>query len=494
MLKISSRDLSLKDGQLFKVPPLSVSRDKLIAIQGNHHGGHILMKHLEEHAKKSGCKVTCVGDDITLHPCLTVRETLWFLVALRAEGKCCEIDDVLSKLGLDDNKTIIADTLSMSEKKRLFMAFLLLDNHADLVLMEDPFYGLDPTHVSNVLLLMEKMKKMNSATIIFTTATPLKDAAIDERWLVTPSTDSKKMMLRMQEVSDEQLGFVDIELAETPATIIPSTSFHKKLLYLFYRDRVIDRRNVSNVFGRWLLPITLVFLESILLGGFPRFLIQWRGSGTMQDLVFFVLVENIYLLTVSMLPLLVMTQDHFQRKAAVLHEVGNGLYPKSAYLCSAVPWDQMCMIMIAICVNLVSLFPDDVFVVSFVGVAMQMLFTNLLVWLLAYFSSLPNHQTIFAVCAYVMISLVISQGFLLPYGKWLGFLQYASMIHIHVNALLQRIMSLSPHTQSQVKTMLTLLNADDTQRAFSTMSWVAVGVFLWSALPFCMTIMTIFSH
>lgn len=485
MLRTLSRDISLKDGQFLRIPPLVISRDKLIAIYGNR-CKNVLVRHVYDQAKKSHCNVSYTSDEIVLHAGLTVRETLWFLVALCSEDKCDKIDHVLATLWLDTKTSCLVDTLSSCEKKRLMLAFMLLDNTADLLLMEDPFEGLDPEQTSQVVLLLEKKKKTSGTTIIFTAFSNMMEVnALDEMWVI-----SAKLEVQVHDMDEQRLGFVDIELVDTPVERAHSTSFRKKLMYLFYRDRVIDKRNALSLFGKWIFPISIIFVESCLVGTFPRFLLQWTSHGNIIDLAFLVVVENIFLFTIAFLPLY-MTHDHFRRRNAVLQEVDHGLYPKGAYLCSAITWDQLCMVMIATCLTLVSLFPDNMFAVSFLTITMQMLYTNMLIWFLSYFFSFSNHTTLSLVSAYVIISFVISQGFLLPRSE-LGFLQYTSMTHIQLNAFLQHILSLFPHMSPQLDTILSWLDVHEVQRSFSTKTWISIGVALWSILPISMALMTFF--
>lgn len=99
--------------------------------------------------------VVAVFDSPSLHPHLTVRQALRHAETLCA-APARSVDEVMALLGLERYSGFSVRKLSLGNRRRVSIAHALLGN-PQLVLLDEPFNGLDAGGVDEVLALITKL-------------------------------------------------------------------------------------------------------------------------------------------------------------------------------------------------------------------------------------------------------------------------------------------------------------------------------------------------
>jgi hypothetical protein len=427
--------------------------------------------------------------DILLHPELTIYETLWFYTILRRKEECENITDVLKRMNMNhlaDCRVGETKGLSGGEKKRILIAYHLLDQTSRYILMDEPFSGIDPSNTDLIFSLMRE--KVKHCTIIFTAhQLPFQiHQQLHEIWTFLPSPEDGQFQLDI--AYNQEDTFSDVSLDSTTNTLASATtttttsSTYCQWKYLFLRDRILDKRNKWVVVMRWTTPLFVVLLQQLFLGSFPKYLKDWEQSHDPLDLFKMVIMHTIMLFTVSMIPMH-MLNDHFHKWSVVQHEISQGIYRRNAYFFSAILWDQLSLVLISLCVVLVLMPPDMFFGTTFLNVMMEMNFTNMLMWVCSSFPNSSFNTTLVLVSTYISVAFMGSMGSLLR-NKSMDAFQYISMTHIQSNLLMEALFRQYPEMSEQLEFVISFINIHR-RLGYAEWAWISAG--LWFLLPFVMT-------
>lgn len=114
--------------------------------------------------------ISYVFQESRLVPWLTVRENLTFVLQGQIEKNVIEdkINFFLDKVGLSEFKNAYPNTLSGGMKQRVSLARAFSMPH-DLLLMDEPFQGLDKTLKNQLMTLLEELIELDKKTVIMVT-------------------------------------------------------------------------------------------------------------------------------------------------------------------------------------------------------------------------------------------------------------------------------------------------------------------------------------
>ena len=488
IMKILSQTILLNPKKKLTVAEThDIARNRIIGIFGPSGCGKTsFLKYLYHHHRYRD-NIAYMKQDILLHPELTIYETLWFYTILRRKEECENITTVLKQMNmshLSDCRIGETKGLSGGEKKRILIAYHLLDETSEYILMDEPFSGIDPHNTDLIFSLM--LEKTKDCTIIFTAhQLPFHiHQQLDEKWTFIPSPDEGQFQLEI--AHNQEDDFSDVSLGSTSTTSISTslitTSVYSQWKYLFLRDRILDKRNKWAVVMRWTTPLFVVFLQQVFIGSFPKYLKNWEESQNSFDLFKTVVMHTILLFTVSMIPMH-MLNDHFHKRHIIQHEITQGIYRRNAYFFSAILWDQLSLILISLCVVLVLMPPDTFFGTTFVNVMMEMNFTNMLMWVCSSFPSSSFNTTLIIVSTYISIAFIGNMGLLLR-NQSMNALQYISMTHIQSNLFMEELSKHYPAMTEQLDFVISCLNIHG-RLVYS--DWALISMGIWLVLPLFMT-------
>ncbi len=495
IMKILSQTILLNPKKKLTVAEThEIARNSIVGIFGPSGCGKTsFLKYLYHHHRYKD-KIAYMKQDILLHPVLTIYETLWFFTILRRKEECENINTVLKKMNmshLSDCRIGETKGLSGGEKKRILIAYHLLDETSKYILMDEPFSGIDPHNTDLIFSLM--LEKSKDCTIIFT-AHQLQfqiHQQLDEKWTFIPSPDEGQFQLEI--AHNQEDDFSDVSLGSTSTTSISTslitTSVYSQWKYLFLRDRILDKRNKWAVVMRWTTPLFVVFLQQVFIGSFPKYLKNWEESQNSFDLFKTVVMHTILLFTVSMIPMH-MLNDHFHKRSIIQHEISQGIYRRNAYFFSAILWDQLSLVLISLCVVLVLMPPDTFFGTTFVNVMMEMNFTNMLMWVCSSLPSSTFNTTLIIVSTYISVAFIGNMGLLLR-NKSMDALQYISMTHIQSNLFMEELSKHYPAMTEQLDFVISCLNIHG-RLAYS--DWTLISIGIWLVLPLFMTCFLYFNN
>lgn len=499
VIKLETQVITFNPVLQWRIPDLDITYGKMIGLFGKSGCGKTsFLEHLfqkQTRNKTSKRRLAYMKQDVILHPELTVYETLWFYTVLRSPVDCEHIDTVLRQLKiyhLRDRK--VANALSGGEKKRILLAYHLLDQQTSLFLMDEPFSGLDPENTRIVFNLMREKVASGKCSILLSAhqLDPSILSQFNERWSLDSRSDTKILELKIHTSSEHDIlyeeEFIEIDihgqelsLSHRPSNIENKpTSFFQQWKYLFARNRVIDRQNRFIVLLRWCTPLVVVLLQQLFIGSFSHYLRQWENSQNLVDFIKTIVVHTILLFTVSISPIHILN-DHFERRTIVRHETSQGLYNKNAYFFSAVLWDQITLMLTSILIALVVAPPKPLLPTIIFNIMTQMVSTNMFMWVC---SSLPQssfHFTLVATSTYSALAFVVNLGFLVKTNIPFGWIQYTSTIHIQSNLFLQKVMELFPTGREQVDRMMTsFFNIHPETKPWE---WVLLSLVYWWVQP-----------
>lgn len=477
---------------------------KIIGVFGKSGCGKTsLLEYLYKQNKKTtNEKVVYMKQDIILHPELTVYETLWFYTLLRRKEECLSIGTMLEKMNMSCLSNGKVKDLSGGEKKRILIAYHLLDETADYFLLDEPFSGIDPVNTELIFSLMKEKLFQHNCTIVMTIhqLAHYIQQQMDEIWTIQrsqpyPTQFQLEIKPRHDEEEDEfqeiSLGFSDINSYYVRKTIQPTTtsSFFHQWKCLFLRDRLLDKRNRFIVFLRWTTPLSVVFFQQVLLGSFTQYLHQWLNSNEINDLFKTFLLYIILFFTASISPMH-MLNDHFYKRTIIQHEISQGIYRKGVYYMNAILWDQMSLVLISLCIVLMLIPPHQLFSTIFFNIMIQMVFTNMLMWLCSFFSVSTFNMTLVFVTTYISIAFIGNMGLLLR-KKSLEWVQYTSIINIQSNFFLEKLYILYPEKSKQLDYISSCLNIHPRH---SSSTWFLFSIGLWILSPLFMSLLFFFTE
>lgn len=168
-LVLSGIELQVEKGSVHGLVGLNGSGktttlDCILGLQGFSEGSVDVLGHSPDKLYEAQGKIVSVFDSPCLNPNLTVRQTLT-LGSLLCQGDTRSAADLETQLGIDRFSNFKIKDLSLGNKRRTSIAQALLAK-PELVLLDEPFNGLDAGGVDDVLALIKSLNKTDGTTFL----------------------------------------------------------------------------------------------------------------------------------------------------------------------------------------------------------------------------------------------------------------------------------------------------------------------------------------
>lgn len=416
-------------------PDTDLSKHHVIGILGSTGSGKTsLLEFLYNQTSLVGMTVRYMKQNVIMHPSLTVMETLEFYQIMRGRWDAQSIRDILTAMKMNhlQDRPIgsLADgVISGGEKKMVMFASVLLDD-VDLILLDEPFSGVDTAGIEIMMSLLTQKKQR---ACIMLTGHQLSDSVrsrFDEEW--TLEQDHNVIRVR-RTLWDNDPEWQCIAL--TDARGRPDARGRHRWWHLLRREYLIRRRDPMETFIKFFMPTATIAFQSFFIGFLSTLKDEWIRTG--DAIIFFkmLLNYNIVLFTAGIIPISFLN-DHYRQKLVVECEVSQGLYPFHVYIWTMIWIDHIILIASSAVIAAMAM-PTWAFLGNLLCV---MLFTNVAMWVLSYTVMLPLAIVLMMLTIYLSMSYIMNFGFMLVYqNTFVAVLQYLSMIHVQTNIFLHTL-------------------------------------------------------
>ena len=166
---LKNLDLELKQGSILGLVGLNGSGktttiECILGLQEANSGSVSILNHTPQKLHETRGKIVSIFDTPSLHPNLTVRQSLEHAKLL--SGSLVRTPQQVEKLlGIEKYSTFKIKNLSLGNKRRASLAQALLGN-PELIILDEPFNGLDAEGVDDVLALIRRLNKDKGTTFL----------------------------------------------------------------------------------------------------------------------------------------------------------------------------------------------------------------------------------------------------------------------------------------------------------------------------------------
>ncbi|MDN5343109.1 MULTISPECIES: LPS export ABC transporter ATP-binding protein [Oceanotoga] len=141
----------------------------------------------------------------------TVKDNLYMIAdLLKIENKDEKIKKISEDFGIQDLLTQYADSLSGGEKRRLEFARTLLIN-PKVIMLDEPFVGIDPITVKDIQTIIKKLSKDGISVIVTDHNVDEIAQVVDDLYVVHKGNiiahGIPQEVLELKEVKDNYLGY-----------------------------------------------------------------------------------------------------------------------------------------------------------------------------------------------------------------------------------------------------------------------------------------------
>jgi ABC-2 type transport system ATP-binding protein len=166
---LKNLDLELKQGSILGLVGLNGSGktttiECILGLQEANSGSVSILNHAPQKLHETRGKIVSIFDTPSLHPNLTVRQSLEH-AKLLSENLVRTPQRVEELLGIEKYSTFKIKNLSLGNKRRASLAQALLGN-PELIILDEPFNGLDAEGVDDVLALIRRLNKDKGTTFL----------------------------------------------------------------------------------------------------------------------------------------------------------------------------------------------------------------------------------------------------------------------------------------------------------------------------------------
>ena len=166
---LKNLDLELKQGSILGLVGLNGSGktttiECILGLQEANSGSVSILNHTPQRLHETRGKIVSIFDTPSLHPNLTVRQSLEH-AELLSENLVRTPQQVEELLGIEKYSTFKIKNLSLGNKRRASLAQALLGN-PELIILDEPFNGLDAEGVDDVLALIRRLNKDRGTTFL----------------------------------------------------------------------------------------------------------------------------------------------------------------------------------------------------------------------------------------------------------------------------------------------------------------------------------------
>ena len=166
---LKNLDLELRKGSILGLVGLNGSGktttiECLLGLQSANSGFISLLNFSPQALHESSGKIVGVFDTPSLHPNLTIRQNLEH-AALLSEKTIRTPEQVEALLGIETFSKFKIRNLSLGNKRRASIAHALLGN-PELIILDEPFNGLDAGGVDDVLELIRQLNQADGTSFL----------------------------------------------------------------------------------------------------------------------------------------------------------------------------------------------------------------------------------------------------------------------------------------------------------------------------------------
>ncbi len=136
----------------------------LLGLQNYHQGSVSLLGFQPENLHQAKGKIAVVFDSPCLHPQLTVRQCLDY-ARLNSPNTSMSAEELEQLLGIEKYTTFKIRQLSLGNRRRTSIAQALI-NRPELIVLDEPFNGLDAGGVDDVLKLIQHLNKQHGTSFL----------------------------------------------------------------------------------------------------------------------------------------------------------------------------------------------------------------------------------------------------------------------------------------------------------------------------------------
>ena len=202
--------------------------------------------NLSEEWKRIGCMI----EQPALYPDMTAKDHLIYYNKLMGIKGDSNIDEILELVGLSGTQNKKTKQFSLGMKQRLSIAIALL-GYPDLLILDEPINGLDPTGIKEIRELILRLNKERNITIIISSHILGELSKVATRYGVIEAGNL------VEEFTNEQLEqrcktCIQIEVDDTKkATYVLDEIIHskdykvldEKTIYVY--DHLEEKRNIN---------------------------------------------------------------------------------------------------------------------------------------------------------------------------------------------------------------------------------------------------------
>ena len=166
---LKNLDLELRQGSILGLVGLNGSGktttiECILGLQEANSGSVSILNHTPQKLHETRGKIVSIFDTPSLHPNLTVRQSLEHAKLL--SGSLVRTPQQVEELlGIEKYSTFKIKNLSLGNKRRASLAQALLGN-PELIILDEPFNGLDAEGVDDVLALIRRLNKDKGTTFL----------------------------------------------------------------------------------------------------------------------------------------------------------------------------------------------------------------------------------------------------------------------------------------------------------------------------------------
>jgi len=473
------------------IPSRAVEGGSLIVLTGKSGSGkttlleHFYHEAIRQHGRNS---VRYMKQDVIMHPDLTVKETLQFYHNVR-EGRVLssdELDSIMTKLRIDHLAEVLVGALehrgiSGGEKKRVYLASLLLDRRSTFLILDEPFSGLDNENIHRLFELFEQHKQAVPGGCCFLLSSHHLPASVytyvDERWDIR----EHRLIYEKLENSLEQGGGTSLELSRTSQDTTRLRMRIQEIGCLLNREWTSQKRNPKGLLLTTLVPLIVMLLQSLLMGFLSDHVRRWRSTGSLLDFYIMMFNYNILLFTASILPLHRIS-DHMTKQLCLSHEISQGLYHKDSSFWSSLLLESVLLLFLSVVMSLLSFIHlwNPWFLMTLVmNLASVMLSMNMMMMIASFFFRQINIVLLFLI-GYSSFSFLFNIGVMLLFkNRFMMILQYLSIIHQQSNLFLLVLAQEFPDQRAVTEGMRSFLNLSNSTFFSEPWQWMTLtGGFL----------------
>lgn len=227
----------------------------ILGLQASNSGSITLFDYSPRNLHKTQGKIVGIFDTSSLHPNLTLRQSLEH-AALLTENQVRSPEQVEELLSIKQFTTFKIRHLSLGNKRRASLAHALLSN-PDFIVLDEPFNGLDAGGVDDVLELIQRLNKEEGTTFLLSShQLPYLEsicshiAILHEGAIAVSGTienllqDSKHTLLLRSEPPSDALSF--LKQLENITVINPDANGYIQLETAVLDSSELNRQLVTN--------------------------------------------------------------------------------------------------------------------------------------------------------------------------------------------------------------------------------------------------------